>query len=133
MKAARRVFGHLLPVVVFGWVAVGCTLLSGWSWLRTPVVFGFAMIGPGLAIVGLLRQRSVLEYLVLAVAFSVSLTTLVAEALAVARFWHPSLAIAILAAVTTVAARLCEVMRVRRTGETVAPSATTAEAMEQRA
>jgi uncharacterized membrane protein len=90
-------------LAVAGWLVLAVTLLAGQP-IRTIVVFAFVLIGPGIAIIRLLPLRDPLEQAVLALALGMSLAALVAEAVAIAHVLRPTLALAILAGVCTVAA-----------------------------
>jgi hypothetical protein len=105
----------------WGWLAALLAFVSAPVGVRVPVVFGFAMLGPGLVLLGCLHQRDLLEHLVLAVAVSVSLTTLVAESMALLRIWNAAGGIAVLAAITTVAAVYIEAASRRPSGGSPGP------------
>jgi uncharacterized membrane protein len=90
----------------WGWVATALAFATAPVAVRAPVIFGFAMVGPGLALVGFLRRLDALERLVLAVGVSVSLSALIAEAMALAGHWNAGAGIAALALIATGAAAL---------------------------
>ncbi len=90
-------------LAVVGWLVLAVTFLVGQP-VRTIVVFAFVLIGPGIAIIRLLPLRDPLEQAVIALALGMSLAALVAEAVAIAHVLRPTLALAILAAMCTVAA-----------------------------
>jgi len=90
-------------LAVAGWLVLALTLLADQP-VRTIVVFVFVLIGPGIAVIRLLPLRDRLERAVLALALGMSLAALVAEAVAIAHILRPTLALAILAGLCTVAA-----------------------------
>ena len=89
--------GVALALGLSGWLALGLTVLPGVQGLRPAAVFAFVLIAPGAALVRLLPLRDPLERVVLAVALSASLATLLAEAAAIGHFWHPTAMLAALA------------------------------------
>ena len=93
-----------LALGLSGWVVLGLTALPGVQGLRPAAVFAFVLIAPGAALVRLLPLRDPLERVVLAVALSASLATLLAEAAAIGHFWHPTAMLAALAAACSAAA-----------------------------
>jgi uncharacterized membrane protein len=96
--------GAALALGLSGWVVLGLTALPGVQGLRPAAVFAFVLIAPGTALVRLLPFRDPLERVVLAVALSASLATLLAEAAAIGHFWHPAAMLAVLAAACSAAA-----------------------------
>ena len=107
----RNPFGPYLGVVLWGWVTTVLAFSQAPSGLRSAAVFSFALIGPGLTLIGLFRRTVLLERIVLAVATSLALDTLIGEGMALTRLWHPAAGVAILAAFATVTARLSETRR----------------------
>ncbi len=119
-------FGPYLGIVVWGGVATALAFSTAPSGLRATAVFSFALIGPGVAVAGLFRRTDLLERLVLGVATSLALATLIGEGMAMAHFWHPAAGVACLAILATVTARLSEIRR-RLEGHSVEePTATSA-------
>jgi len=96
--------GVALALGLSGWLVLGLTALPGVQGLRPAAVFAFVLIAPGTALVRLLPFRDPLERVVLAVALSASLATLLAEAAAIGHFWHPTAMLAVLAAACSAAA-----------------------------
>jgi len=90
------------PVVVTALtVAAVLVLLAGAGpALRAPVVLAFALVGPGMALVPLLRLDDPLAELSLGVALSLALDTLVALAMLYAGAWSPEGALLALAAMS---------------------------------
>jgi hypothetical protein len=80
---------RLMPAVAIGLtVAAGAaTFASAPAPVRPAVVLLFLLIGPGVALVGLLRLEDPLEELLLIVGASLTLDLLVAEALVLSRGW----------------------------------------------
>jgi hypothetical protein len=74
--------------------------LMTWGWMSSPlrpaVTTWFLLVCPGMALVRLLPSRGVLAQLVLAVATSLTLETLVAEATLEAKAWSPSATLGLL-------------------------------------
>lgn len=95
-----------LAAAAYGWLAVVMALVPVSSGIRAAVVFTFALSCPGLPIVSRLHRRDPLEQLVLAVALSICLSTVVAEAMALSKVWSPAGGMAVLATLTTVGALL---------------------------
>ena len=96
--------GVALALGLSGWLVLALTALPGVQGLRPAAVFAFVLIAPGAALVRLLPLRDPLERVVLAVALSASLATLLAEAAAIGHFWHPTAMLAVLAAACSAAA-----------------------------
>lgn len=98
---------HLvIPVllIVSGWLVLGITAWGGLHVLRPLAVFAFALAGPGTAAVRLLPLREFLERVVLAVAISLSLATLVAEAAYIGHVLRPIVVLIALATACSVTA-----------------------------
>jgi hypothetical protein len=74
--------------------------LMTWGWMSSPlrpaVTTWFLLVCPGMALVRLLPSRGILAQLVLAVATSLTLETLVAEATLEAKVWSPSATLGLL-------------------------------------
>ena len=99
-------FGTYWTVVPFGWLTVLISVAPAPGALRAVVVFTFLFVGPGVPIIGILSRRGPLEHLVLAIVTSVSLATLVAEAMALFGWWSAVSGLAVLAGITSIAAVL---------------------------
>ena len=93
-----------LLIGVSGWAVLGITTLTGPGLVRSIAVFAFALIVPGLAVTRLLPLRDAPLRTVLSIALSMSLSALVAEALAIAHRLRPALALIVLATLCTAAA-----------------------------
>jgi hypothetical protein len=89
---------------IAGWLCVLLVSLDIPVPVRVVLVFGFCMFGPGLPWVLRLRSSDLLEVGVLAMAVSVCLSALLAEAMALAGMWSPLGALSLLAALTTIGA-----------------------------
>jgi hypothetical protein len=89
---------------VSGWLVLGITAVGGLQVIRPFAVFVFVLAGPGTALVRLLPLREMLERVVLAAAISLSLATLVAEAVYIGHVLRPAVMLALLAAVCSAAA-----------------------------
>ncbi len=103
MPSLRR-YAVPLILAVSGWLVLILTLAGGLQPLRPAAVFAFALVAPGTAAVRLLPLRDFTERAVLAAALALSITSLVAEAVAIAHVLAPGLVLAILAGLCTVAA-----------------------------
>ena len=57
--------------------------------IRTVIGFWFLLICPGMAYVQLLEIKECFTELVLAIALSIAMNTIIAEALVLAKFWSP--------------------------------------------
>jgi len=99
---------HSLPLVIAGAGLLTALLfaLDVASPLRAVVSVAFLLVGPGLAIVRLLRFRQPLTVFTLAVAASLGLETVVATTLLATGTWTPGRALAVVASITVVAATL---------------------------
>jgi len=93
-----------LLLASYGWLALAAASLSWLAPARPVAVFAFTLTGPGAALVRLLPVRELLERVTLAVALSLSLATLVAEAAYIGHRLRPLEMLAGLAALCTVAA-----------------------------
>jgi hypothetical protein len=100
-------------VVVATFFLVLCVVLPVPGEVRLPVTVAWLLFAPGLAIVPLLRVADGLLALVVAIAASVALETVVATTLVYGGLWSPALAFAIVLAVT-VAALAIQVVSTRR-------------------
>lgn len=76
------------------------------SSLRSLLAVAYLLLGPGLVMVNLLGFRQPLPALALAVAVSLGLETVIVTALLVTGTWTPGRALAIIVAITVVAAAL---------------------------
>jgi hypothetical protein len=93
-----------IGLAVSGWLVLGITALAGHNLVRPLAVFAFALFGPGLAVVRLLRIRDLLERLVLALAIGLSMAALAAEATAIDHVMQPARVLAVLAVICSGAA-----------------------------
>jgi uncharacterized membrane protein len=100
----RRSPAVSLLLGVSGWVVLGITVAGAFQAIRPLAVFAFVLTAPGTAVVRLLPLRELLERAVLAVALSLSLAALVAEAAYIGHVLRPAVMLAALATVCTVAA-----------------------------
>lgn len=96
--------GAGLALAAYGWLAACLALAGAAPHARAVVVYSFAAVCPGLALVRLLYIPVLLERLVLAVALSLSIDTLTATGMAVSGWWSPALCLAGLATLCTIAA-----------------------------
>jgi len=89
------------PIAVLAGAALAALVVWGsvTPALRGPVVLAFLLVGPGMALVHLLRLRDPLAEMCLAVALSIALDTLVASAFLYAGAWSPSTILVALIAV----------------------------------
>jgi hypothetical protein len=88
-----------------GWLLLlACVVLPPRTPLREGGAFVFMLFGPGAAVARHWPGPDRLERLVVILVVSVSLTVLAAEGLALAGAWSQSLALAVLAAITSLAA-----------------------------
>jgi len=93
-----------VALALSGWAVLAVTIWLPAQPARSIAVFAFVLVVPGIAVIRLLPPREFLERAVLAIALSMSLALLVAEATAIAHILRPTLALAILAAVCSAAA-----------------------------
>ena len=91
---ARNLFGLLAAVSAVG-ASMAVTGLSDGP-IRALATLSFLLVGPGLALVPLLRLDGVLAPAVAVVAASVVLDGVIAETLVLARAWSPTLGLGIL-------------------------------------
>lgn len=70
------------------------------SSIRVAIIFWFMLVCPGMAFVRLLHLDSLIVELTLAISLSITLGTLVAEAMVLARRWSPQAGLVVLAAMT---------------------------------
>lgn len=89
---------------------------SGWA-LRPYVLFLFVLICPGMATIRLLRVNDSLTELILAIALSLALGTLLAELLVLTKHWSPTLILAGLVGISLIGA----VLQIRNTLKAEAP------------
>ncbi len=111
-EQSRLVIPTLL--IVSGWLVLGMTALGGLQVVRPVALFAFALAVPGIAVVRLLPVREPLERAVLAVAISLSLATLAAEAAYIGHVLHPAVVLAMLAAACSITAGVELTRGVRR-------------------
>jgi hypothetical protein len=90
------------PLVLFASCLAVAITTYGWtsSPLRPLVTTWFLLVCPGLALMRLLPRRGAVTLFVLAIATSVSLETIVAEAMLETSIWSPRAALAVFIAVT---------------------------------
>jgi hypothetical protein len=98
--------GATIPflLAVSGWLVLGITAVGELQAIRPFAVFAFTLTGPGTALVRLLPLRDPLERAVVAVAISLSVATLAAEAAYIGHVLSPAVVLAGLAAVCSAAA-----------------------------
>jgi hypothetical protein len=98
MMARRRIW----PFVLFASCLAVAITTYGWtsSPLRPLVTTWFLLACPGLALILLLPRRGPVTLFVLAIATSVALETIVAEAMLETSIWSPRAALAVFIAVT---------------------------------
>lgn len=89
--------------------AIGVGILT-WgdsgSFLRPIVSFWFTLVCPGMSIIGLLHFKDRLAELVLAIALSLSITTILAEVMALTQLWSPIAGLGILIGISLIGATL---------------------------
>jgi len=104
MMARRRIW----PLVLFASCLAVAITTYGWtsSPLRPLVTTWFLLACPGLALILLLPRREPVTLFVLAIAASVSLETIVAEAMLETSTWSPRAALAVFIAVTVAGSAL---------------------------
>jgi hypothetical protein len=93
-----------LWVVIGTLAALAASLAQAPIEIRVPLVVVFALVGPGAAVVPLLRLRDPLGEFTLAVGVSLAADVAVATAMLYAHAWSPEAGLAILALLTLVAA-----------------------------
>ncbi len=74
--------------------------------IRPVFMFGFLLLCPGMALIGLFHLEDTLSELVLAVALSLVLSTLLAGLLLVSHLWSPSAELAVLIVISFIGANL---------------------------
>lgn len=99
-----RYHGVAVLLACAGWAVLAAVMLTGPGPFRFTMVFAFALVCPGLAVVRLLPLRDFLERAVLSVALGLSLAALTAEATAIAHVLRPSAALVVLATICSAAA-----------------------------
>jgi peptidoglycan/LPS O-acetylase OafA/YrhL len=114
-----------LLLIVSGWLVLASTAVGELHAIRPLAVFAFALAGPGTALVRLLPVRERLERAVLAVAVSLSVATLVAEAAYIGHVLHPAVVLAGLATICSAAAAAELIRGVRTRCLTRSPSCST--------
>jgi hypothetical protein len=104
------------PIATLTWT--GCTLLLASSetptWLRAPVVLGFLLFGPGLALSRLLDLDDATATITLACAVSITLDLVVAGGLLYAGLWNATAALLIVAAIALAASTAALALDVKR-------------------
>src|SRR6476646_3032059 len=86
---AQRMIFSTLPIalaVTAAMVTIGSAPVN----IRFPIVLAFLALGPGTAIVGLLRLTDPLHQLTLAIAISVAVTALLSILFLYAKVWSPT-------------------------------------------
>jgi hypothetical protein len=101
-RSSHKVIPLLL--IVSGWLVLGITTVGELQAIRPLAVFAFALTGPGTALVRLLPVAERLERAVLAVAVSLSVATLAAEAAYIGHVLRPAVVLAGLATICSAAA-----------------------------
>jgi peptidoglycan/LPS O-acetylase OafA/YrhL len=105
-RQPRRRRPLIVPLLlgVSGWLVLGITCVGEFAAVRPAAVFAFTLTGPGVAVVRLFPLKELLERAVLAVAVSLSLATLAAEAAYIGHALAPGVVVVVLATVCTAAA-----------------------------
>lgn len=113
MTSVRR---HWLALAVGagGLVAFTASFAHAPTEIRAPLVLAFALIGPGAAVVPLLRLHDPLGEFTLALGVSLAADVVVASAMLYAHAWAPEAGLAILVAVTLAGAGSQVVVGCRR-------------------
>ena len=83
-------------VAALATATAGFALLEVHSFVRTLVTFAFLLVCPGLGLANMTRISDRGAILVTAVAMSIAINTLVAEAMAYANAWSPDAALGLL-------------------------------------
>ncbi len=85
--------------------------------IRIILLFAFTLICPGMALVGLLNIKDRLAEIMLSIALSLTLSTILAEAMILTRFWRPFLGLAMLIGISLlgVALQFRSVLRLQKT------------------
>jgi hypothetical protein len=91
-------------IIAFAVVCVFATATGLGSPARPAIVFSFLLVCPGLAFVRLLRIQGPLIELTLAIALSIALDVIVAEAMVLTRQWSPELGVTALAGLSVTGA-----------------------------
>ena len=81
--------------------------------IRLPIVLTFLLLGPGAAIVGLLKLTDPLHQLTLVLAISISASSVVSIVLLYAGWWSPNEILLIVIAITFAAAGGARILRER--------------------
>lgn len=89
MKTAKHSLGWPLVIVGMGAVVLLMVAADLASPLRPILVFGFLLVCPGMAYVRLLHLHDRFTELILAVALSLVISTLISEMLVLMRIWSP--------------------------------------------
>jgi hypothetical protein len=93
-----------LAVAAGGLAALAASFAHAPTEIRAPLVLAFALIGPGAAVVPLLRLHDPLGEFSLALGVSLAADVVVASAMLYAHDWAPEAGLAILVAMTLAAA-----------------------------
>jgi uncharacterized membrane protein len=91
-----------LVIAVSALAAGTLTLIQAVTPLRAAVGFWFLLVCPGMAYVRLLRVKAVFFEWVLAIALSIAIDTIIAQALLVAGNWSSRLALIVVIAVSLI-------------------------------
>ena len=100
-RARSRPMPPSIVLALSGWVALAATQLPGGSAVRAVPVSLFLLLAPGTAVVRGWLKVDALKRVVIAVAVSTAAAVLVGEALVLTGSWSTTLALALLAALTT--------------------------------
>jgi hypothetical protein len=101
----RNLFWPIL--IIFSAIFSGLLAWSDSESAVRPIFLAwFVLVCPGMAVVGLLRLRDLVTEIVLSIALSLALGTLVAELQVLTRQWSPATVLAILIGISLVGALL---------------------------
>lgn len=94
-------------IIIFSAVLAGLLVLINWGGaFRSIFLFWFILICPGMAFVRLLQIQNVGSELVLAMALSLAVSTLLAEFMVLTKMWSPPAELAILIGISLLGAAL---------------------------
>ncbi len=109
---------HLIwwPIIILAsTIGAGLAVVGNFGTpIRPMISFWFLLICPGMAFVRLLRLRGCLTELTLAVALSIAIDTVVAEAMLYVRIWSPTRGLVVLMCISVVGAVLQIISASRR-------------------
>lgn len=105
-----------LIITVSALAAGALTFLDAMPAVRVVVGFWFLLVCPGMAYVRLLRIKAVFFELVLAIALSIAINTIVAQALLLTGNWSTKVALGIVIATSVTGAAIQMVLPNRRRG-----------------